>query len=233
MNHSDFVATCEDAWKIIQSKHDDVPDAVIVVGTGGRRAPTLLGHFAKDAWEDENGDAIHEVLIVAEQLKRPPEDIFTTLLHEAVHGIASKRGIKDVSGKRHNKKFAALCYEVGLIPPEFADHSLGFSSAILSDDTQAYYQSIIRSIGEQLQVYRKLKLKDSETKKTTWLAECECERKIRLPKKTIESGGGIEEIAITCQICQTEFKVTDDDTEAFKGEFQLAQGTEDPRWYQV
>ncbi len=218
MNYSDFVATCEDAWKVIQSRHDDVPDAVIVVGSGGRSAPTLLGHFAKDAWENEDGDTVHEVLIVAEQLKRKPEEIFTTLLHESVHGIANKRGIKDCSGKRHNKRFAALCHEVGLIPPEDTHPTLGYSMATLSDEAQAYYSSIIRSIGEQLQVYRKLKLKDKETKKTTWIAECECERKIRLPKKTIESGGGIDEIAIVCQVCESEFKVTDDDTEAFRSE---------------
>lgn len=211
MNHSDLIATCEDAWKIIQSRNEDVPNCIILVGSGGRSAPSLLGHFAKDAWENEKGDSIHEVLLVAEQLKRSPEDIFTTLLHEAVHGIAAKRGIKDVSGKRHNKKFAQLCHEVGLIPPEEADSRLGWSSATLSETALETYDSIIKSIGLQLQSYRKLKLKEKETKKTTWIAACECGRKIRIPKKTVRFDGENPYLDIDCQVCATSFVLEDTD----------------------
>jgi len=210
MNHSDLIATCEDAWKIIQSRHEDVPDAVIVIGSGGRSAPSVLGHFAKDAWETEKGDPLHEVLIVAEHLKRPAEEIFTTLLHEAVHGIATKRGVKDVSGKRHNKKFANLCHEVGLIPPDSAHPTLGYSAATLSDVAADHYESIINSIRLQLQVYRKLKLVEKEKKKTTWVAACECDRKIRIPKKTLllES---LDKPGIVCNVCGSEFVIEDED----------------------
>jgi hypothetical protein len=210
MNHSNFIATCEDAWKIIQARNEDVPDAVIVVAGGGRSAHNVLGHFAKDAWENDKGDPIHEVLLVAEHLKRPAEELFTTLLHESVHGIALKRGIKDVSGKRHNKKFANLCYEVGLIPPSDPHPTLGWSAATLSDTAEDAYRSIIDSIGLQLQYYRKLRLKETETKKTTWIGVCQCERKIRLPKKTIQNAS-IDDVKIVCSMCGTAFEVEDQD----------------------
>ncbi|WP_219419925.1 hypothetical protein [Pseudonocardia nigra] len=39
-----------------------------------------------------------------------------TLLHEAAHGVATTRGIKDTSrqGRYHNRKFAELAEELGI-----------------------------------------------------------------------------------------------------------------------
>jgi predicted SprT family Zn-dependent metalloprotease len=189
MKLSGLVSACEDAWKDIQSTFDDVPEAVIVVGSGGRRATTLLGHFAKNSWDNEENE-VHEVLLVAENLNRTAQEIFTTLLHEAVHGIAHSRGIKDVSGKRHNKRFALLCESVGMIPPESPDPKLDV----------------------QLKLCRKLNLVPKNSKKTTWLAECQCERKLRLPKKTIVDPYDLQ---IVCQECGGSFFMNEEEIDAF------------------
>ena len=219
MRYSNLVKACEDAWKVIQQTQLDVPNAVVVVGSGGRSAPTLLGHFAKDTWEDEDGEAIHEVLIVAEQLRREPKEIFQTLLHEAVHGIAHTRKIKDVSGKRHNKKFAALCDEVGMDPPVRPDPRIGYSAATLRSETETLYAPQIDAIAEALSVCRKLKITEKETKKTTWVARCGCERKIRVPKKSIEDP---ETLNIACQSCGTEFYLKDEELDAWNDQFTNA-----------
>lgn len=230
-NMSTVIKALEAGWKRIQSLNSDVPDAVILVGSGGRRAGNLYGHFAKEVWAhgltntdpvaeaaagtERTVECVHEVLIVAEHLYRPAEEIFTTLLHEAVHGIATSREIKDCSGKRHNKKFAMLCEEVGLIPPERPDDKLGFSSAVLDEQTAEVYKPEIDAIRDALSVVRLLNLKKKETKKTTWLATCQCERKLRLPKKTIDAASA-KELQIACGVCKGDFVIDEDELADFQ-----------------
>ena len=213
MEFSNLVRVCEKAWSEIQKHHPEVPDAVIVVGSGGRRASTLYGHFAQDTWEDNDEKSIHEVLIVAEQLRRGGEAVFTTLLHEAVHGLACARSIKDVSGRRHNKKFGYLAEEMGMELPESIDGKLGYSAVTLSMENLLNYEQIIEEIDTQLKMCRKLKVKEKETKKTTWIAECECERKLRLPKKTIVDP---ERLELFCGFCEAEFQLIPEDLDQYQ-----------------
>ena len=207
MSYHNLVKTCEEVWQVIQKTNVDVPDAFVVVGSGGRKAVNTYGHFAKDRWEYE-GNPIHEVLIVAEQLNRTGEQVFTTLLHEAVHGIATVREIKDVSGKSHNKKFAELCREVGMLPPDKRDRVIGWSAATLSDDLRELYAPEIARLDEALSFYRKLTLVAGEKVKTSWSAECSCGRKIRIGKKSIN--GDPDFLQINCGICEDIFELTEE-----------------------
>lgn len=56
----------------------------------------------------------YEINISAEGLSRPIENIIGTLVHEMVHEYNLINGIKDCSGKIHNKKFKAEAERVGL-----------------------------------------------------------------------------------------------------------------------
>lgn len=214
VNYSNLVKTCEEIWDKIREVYLDVPEAVIVVGTGGTRAKNLYGHFAKEAWKDSDDNDIHEVLLVAEHLTRPAEEVFTTLLHEAVHGIAATRDIKECSGKRHNKKFAALCMEVGMIPPEKPDKSLGFSAATLGPEALLMFDSEINKLKSALILYRDLKLVEKKPNKTLWAAECDCGRKVRLGKRDmrllVEGYGETELARMTCTLCNTDFQLVDE-----------------------
>lgn len=218
---SGLMRALENTWAVISNHNLDVPkDVIIVIGSGGRRSATLLGHFAKNTWGDEQQekgenveDELHEVLLVAENLNRSAEDVFTTLLHEAVHGIAHVRGIRETSGPRHNKKFATLCEEVGLIPPEKPDAKIGFSAAKLSDEAKVMYSTEIEAIEAQLVLCRKLAVKTSKSKKTTWIAQCACFRKLRIPRKTIVDPN---HLGVACSECGSEFEMDDDEIESFK-----------------
>lgn len=215
MELSPLIAACERVWKSLQEFNSDIPDVVIVVGSGGRRAPSLLGHFAKNTWGNED-QQIHEVLLVAENLNREAREVFTTLLHEAVHGIAHSRGIKDTSGARHNRKFANLCVEVGLEPPEYADPKLGFSAARITPELEQNFAEEIGWIEEELKLCRKLFIAEKKTKKTTWVASCRCDRKIRLPKKTISEP---DQLSITCNICSEGFELSDEELDSWNDMF--------------
>src|SRR5438876_416693 len=127
---SNLIETLDNCWRDIQFNNSDVPDSLIIVAGGGRKARTTYGHFLKNSWE-KDGVTIHEVLLVAEQLHRGPVEVFNTLLHEAVHGIAYNRGIKDTSGDRHNKRFARIANEVGLVTSERPSKRFGYAQTQL------------------------------------------------------------------------------------------------------
>jgi hypothetical protein len=91
-----LVAALEHAWQTIRRRHPDVPEAVLVVASGTDGKRLNLGHFAPHRWQ-VNGTDRHEVLVGGEGLQRGPTDVLGTLLHEAAHGLAHTRSIRDTS----------------------------------------------------------------------------------------------------------------------------------------
>ena len=90
---SELVAACEAAWAAIQRHHAEVPDAVIVLGSGVERGRLVkLGHWWGGRWIAD-GAVRGEVLLAGEALHLAPEAVFEVLLHEAAHGL--KRGATD------------------------------------------------------------------------------------------------------------------------------------------
>lgn len=126
---SDTIAALESAWADIHDRHPDViPNVVFITGSGrkGNRGGLTLGHVTlspnwstyRKAEDDPEAevDRFHEVFIAAETLAQHPVRLLQTLIHEAAHTIAITRGVKDVSrqNRYHNKRFRAICEEMGL-----------------------------------------------------------------------------------------------------------------------
>ena len=133
---SAITGALESMWKRFQEDYSDLPDARIIIASGRQGRVAKHGHWHADQWK---GDADHEVLIAGERLNDGAAWVAETLLHEAVHGIAHGRGIQDTSrqGRWHNKKFGALCDEVGLIRE---DHpSVGVVTKGLTDQALTRY----------------------------------------------------------------------------------------------
>lgn len=203
---SKLVEACEISWNNIRKLNPEVGEAVIVVGSGGRKAGRLYGHFIPNKWQvevDERTIQVHEVLICAENLNREARDVFTTILHESVHALAFSRGIKDVSGQRHNRRFATLCKEVGLVPPETADSSLGYSHATLSRAYMYDYAVDIQRIDRALKMCR-LMPPEKQSNASSWKAKCPCDRTLKVGKKTIEEG------PLVCGMCEETFTLYSD-----------------------
>ncbi|MQA17813.1 MAG: hypothetical protein GEV09_28270, partial [Pseudonocardiaceae bacterium] len=91
-----LVAALETAWTAIRDRHPKVPAAVVVVGSGTTSRQAKYGHYAAMRWQ-HGTDRLPEVLISGEGLQRLATEVLTTLLHEAAHGLADTRGIKDTS----------------------------------------------------------------------------------------------------------------------------------------
>ncbi len=112
---SAVVAALEQAWTAIRAHHSDVPEVVVILGAGSeaRRGLFKWGHFAAARWHVAGANR-PEVLVSGEGLNRGARPVLATLLHEAAHGLANTRQIKDTSrqGRWHNQRFRTLASEL-------------------------------------------------------------------------------------------------------------------------
>jgi hypothetical protein len=103
-------------WNDIQRHHADLPDLA---------APE---------------DLVRETTVVC-----GPELDFDRVLHEAAHGLAVVRGIRDTSrgGRYHNRRFLALAYEVGLVHRGETAGASGFGAVRANAATRIRYRETI------------------------------------------------------------------------------------------
>jgi len=203
---SALVAVLEATWSAIAANHPELPTPVLVVAAGSGRRPYELkwGHFAASRW-NVAGDSRPEVLIGGEGLRRPPIQVFGTLLHEAAHGIANAREARDTSrqGRYHNSVFRRLAIEVGL---EVArDGSRGWSGTEVPTATAARYRPVLADLSGALVLWRRAEHGTSgraPTRNPT-VCRCECGRRIRVSERTLAQG------PIVCGRCQSEFRSED------------------------
>ncbi|MEV4806743.1 hypothetical protein AB0K18_42685 [Nonomuraea sp. NPDC049421] len=153
---SRIVGVLEQAWSAIQKHHPDVPAVVAITGTGHVGGFTM-GSFDFKKWKPA-GDvpAASEVFIAGEVIGVGGRLVMETLLHEAAHGLAGVRGIKDTSSKNryHNLKFARLAEELGLKRPASKDLEIGWSECTITDATAEKYRDVIDAIDAERLPYR-------------------------------------------------------------------------------
>jgi hypothetical protein len=204
-----LVAALEQCWTAIRVRHPEVPAAIIVVGSGSptKASDTLKwGHFASLRWQ-HGQHRLPEVLVSGEGMSRTPDEIFTTLLHEATHGLADTRNVQDTSrqGRWHNKRFAKLAAELGM---DTTKHDkLGYSPCTLQPSTAARYRIVIDGLAGALGAYRHaevIETKQRASNNNGVTCECDCPRKIRVSQTVYEAG------PIVCGVCDIPFRAVDD-----------------------
>jgi len=197
-----LLSALERGWDAIRDQHPQVPQAVIVLGRGsGHRGGLLLGHLAPERWQPAGHSSqqlVHELLIAGEGLARGADDVFTTLLHEAVHAVAIARQIADTSrdGRYHNARYRTLAEELGLLVDR--DPQLGWSTTTLATVTRERYQEQIAQIAAAITVHR-LPEPAPAVGRNLSAAICGCPRRIRVAPATLRAG------SITCELCRQPF----------------------------
>jgi hypothetical protein len=200
---SAVVAALERAWTAIGAYHPDVPQVVVVLGAGSesRRGLFKWGHFAAARWQvtDTNRP---EVLVSGEGLKRGARAVLATLLHEAAHGLANTRGVKDTSrqGRWHNRRFAALAGELGLRVVK--DSGTGWSQTSLTDQLAGRYADQLTGLDAALGLWRHTERQFGPAAGSHNLLACSCEcgRKLRVSRTTLEQA------PIICGSCEEPFQ---------------------------
>jgi hypothetical protein len=208
-----LVSALEAAWSAIRSQHPDVPAVVVVVASGSPKhaaALLTLGHFAASRWQ--YGDTrLAEVMVSGEGLSRTAPEVLATLLHEAAHGLAHTRGIKDTSrqGRWHNHHFKTIAESLGLAIAK--DPKIGWSVTAITDTTISRYTDVLVELAGAMSAYRHCEPLDTPTATTTSrngiALECGCPRKIRVSNTVAAEG------PIICGLCDNPFTDPDaDDT---------------------
>lgn len=198
-----LVAAIEGAWSAIRDRHEDVPEVVVTIGSGSEAKGMKLGHFAAERWM-RGDEAMHELFVGGEGLARGGAGVLGTLLHEAAHGAAQTRGIKDTSrqGRYHNTKFRTIAEGFGLTIEH--DGSIGWSITTLPDATAATYAREVAALDAAITAYRRTEVSPGsaggrKSNNNGAAAVCGCGRKIRASLAVLEEG------AIICGVCGEEF----------------------------
>jgi hypothetical protein len=215
---SAVVAACEQAWTDIQSHHPQVPDAVVILGTGVERGRLVkLGHWWGGRWVAD-GQPRGEVLIAGEALHLDASQVFQVLLHEAAHGLNAARGVKDTSrgGRYHNRRFAEAAGEVLLRVRPMAPY--GMADTRLSEAAAERYEATIDRLGEAMRIARQLERPTARIDRdveeggagperrrdggANAVAACGCGRRLRMAPSVLAAG------PVTCGLCGDEFVIT-------------------------
>ena len=157
---SAVVIKLEKVWNQIRDNHQDLPEVVIVTGSG-MIGPARWGHFRANGWtERQEKEAavsltLGEMFVAGETLARGATSTLQTMLHEAAHVLAQVREIKDTSRQNrwHNRKFRELAEELGLeYTRESAHPQIGFSQVTLTKKTAEEYAEVIKELDKAIRL---------------------------------------------------------------------------------
>ena len=199
---SRLLKVLEDIWLEIRRWHPDIPPAVIIIASGTEGKHPRWGHHAPGRW-NVAGEQRTEIMISGEGLRRTPDEVLGTLLHEAAHALAHERGIKDTSrqGRYHNKHFKTCAEEVGLTVEH--DDRTGWSGTTITPATELAYASQLQALTDAMTLWRhgETTAGPKARRNTNLIAAiCPCGRSIRVAASTLA------EAPITCQACGQDFQ---------------------------
>ena len=204
---SPILKVLEETWLEIRRWHPDIPPAVIIIASGTDGKNPRWGHHAPGRW-NVNGQQYAEVMISGEGLRRTPDEVLGTLLHEAAHALAHARGIKDTSrqGRYHNKHFKTCAEQLGLAIEH--DQANGWSATAITDVTRIAYARQLADLAQAMTLWRHGETTTGPaTRRNSNLiaAACPCGRSIRVAASTLA------EAPITCHACDGDFQAKNPD----------------------
>lgn len=211
------------AWQAIQRNHPEVPAVMLVTGRRRHKSEgSIRGQHCRETWHVDGHEGRQaEVWVSGERLAEGGEAVMQTMLHEAAHALAVKRGIRDTSNKNryHNKAFVKLAEELGLEgPASSAGPALGYSDCAITKKTAEVYGYEIGELGEACKNFVAPSLSEdpAPVKRVTPKAFCQCpegENEISWTKKFEKKLQVTGLPPLLCGICRQAFMPEDDPEE--------------------
>ncbi|MFG2292044.1 hypothetical protein [Streptomyces sp. NPDC048603] len=190
-------------WTTLRSDLPELPDAQIsVVPT-----PPPADH-GPERWSLID-DRLQNLTISSETVAGGPEEVLTTLLHEAAHVLNWIRGEQDTArrGAYHNGVFEKAAETVGLTRPEGTprDANRGFVGQILSDEARERHAASVTLLDEiipaALSSLPPTRTGPKRKNQGRTSAQCKCEppRTFSIAESTLNLG------PIVCGVCKGSF----------------------------
>ncbi|MDB1089641.1 hypothetical protein PJ985_18965 [Streptomyces sp. ACA25] len=187
--------------------------------------PPVLAAELAEAWADiqrhhpELPDlAAPESLIGESSSACGSELSFERLLHEAVHGIAAARGVRDTSraGRYHNRRFLAVAEELGLDHEEEPHPSSGFSLVTMNAEARSRYRLTEERLHRALEAHAAATTTDNSSSfrgpatrhgssggGVRVKAVCDCGRNVRVVPSVLAQA------PIVCGACNKPFQIAE------------------------
>ena len=187
--HRTLVSALDAAWAAIQHQHTDVPGVVLTLGSGALAVTAeeqRPGHFAACRWQHAQA-WIPELIIGGDGLRRGPLDVMATLLHEAAHGLAFTRQIKDTSrqNRYHNGRYRTLATELGLDVAE--TRAIGWSATTLPTGTADRYRAELAAIERALLAFGQPKLRRAAAPRDQERHRCPVQVRATVPHRHVRA----------------------------------------------
>ncbi|WP_433193805.1 hypothetical protein ACQP1G_34170 [Nocardia sp. CA-107356] len=164
-----------------------------------------------------------ELFVGCEGFAAGADEVLSTVLHYAAHGIARTRAVKDTSraGAYHNGRYKQIAEEVGLTVERTSGR--GWATTSLADSTSTAYRNELPVLTTALVAHRlhepgqasgvdNTDHDDDETDEAggdpkaprggcAMVCRCDPPRRVRAFKRTVDAG------PILCGVCQNAFHV--------------------------
>lgn len=154
---SEIVKALEGVWTEIVKRNPELPEVVMITGSGLDGMGAKWAHFWRERWTDKTDKSTRpELFIAGERLACGAELTVQSMLHEAAHALAHVREIQDTSrqNRYHNKEFVRCAQELGLdYTHEKPDATIGFSAVTLTEEGKTAYAKVIEKLDTAIKTY--------------------------------------------------------------------------------
>jgi hypothetical protein len=200
-----LVATLERAWAAIRRRHPDVPEVVMVMASGSERRALKLGHFAALRWEVDGTD--HHEVMVGERA--------CAAARLTCSGLCCTKPPTLWPCPRHRRHFSGRSLPQRPVPAAGrgarpGGHQGRHHRLVRDVSTRGagrLVRSVIDDLATALVLWRRVELAGgAKTTKNLLACTCDCGRKIRVAR------GTLEEASIICGRCGGTFTPDEVDT---------------------
>lgn len=162
--------------------------------------------------ETKDTDCYYEINFAAQALDRTPVDLAVTGCHELVHLSNIVKGIKDCSGKMHNKKFRQEAEAHGLICEKVP--KMGWGQTTATSEFEEFVKNVLKPDMTKIHYFRQEPEKEKKEKELhpIYRVYCDkCAKEFKYKPKKKDNINFTHDIGFMCKNCNCEMTIEEDE----------------------